>query len=82
LHLFARKKFLPAALTLFVSMVGMVSARHNLRLIVLEGEFDPATVPVNPQWSVFVLFLVCFVMAVGLVWYMLKLYFTDRRQPA
>lgn len=82
LHFFVKKKFLPAALMLFVSMVGMVSARHNLRLIVLEGEFDPATIPVSPQWSVFVLFLVCFVIAIGAVWYMLKLYFTDRQQPA
>jgi hypothetical protein len=82
LHFFLKKKFVPAALMLFASMVGMVSTRHNLRLIVLEGEFDPATLPVNPQWSVFAMFLVCFVIAIGLVWYMLKLYLTDRQQPA
>jgi hypothetical protein len=82
LHFFAKKKFFPAALVLFVSIVGMVSARHNLRLIVLEGEFDPATIPVSPQWSAFLMFLICFVIAIGAVWYMLRLFFADRQQPA
>jgi hypothetical protein len=44
-----------------------------LRLIVLEGHFDPATTPVSPQWDVFAIFLVCFVGALATVAYMLKL---------
>ena len=82
LHFFFKKKFLPAGSMLFVSMLGMVVIRHILRLIVLEGQFDPATIKVAPQWSVFVLFLVCFVVAIALVWYMLKLFITDRRRTA
>jgi hypothetical protein len=82
MHFFFKKKFVPAALMLFVSLVSMVTIRHLLRLIVLEGEFDPGTIPVSPQWSVFVMFLVCFVVMIGAVWYMLKLFFGDRRQAA
>ena len=82
LHFFFKKKWLGAGLMLFVSMLGMVVIRHILRLIVLEGHFDPGTIRVAPQWSVFALFLVCFVVAVGLVWYMLRLYITDWRRTA
>jgi hypothetical protein len=80
LHFFFQKKWLLAGLMVFVSMLGMVVVRHFLRLIVLEGHFDPGTIKVAPQWSVFVMFLVCFLAAVGLVWYMLKLFISDRRQ--
>lgn len=81
-HFFFKRRFLPAAVALFLSLLGMVSTRHVLRLVVLEGEFDPHSIPVVPQWSVFVLFLVCFLAAIGLVWYMLRLYFADRQQVA
>jgi hypothetical protein len=82
LHFFFKKKWLGVGLMLFVSLLGMVVIRHILRLIVLEGQFDPGTIQVVPQWSVFVVFLVCFVVAIGLVWYMLRLYVTDRRRTA
>jgi hypothetical protein len=82
LHCFFKKKFVPAGLMVFLSLLGMVATRHVLRLIVLEGHFDPATIPVRPQWSVFIVFLVFFLIAIGLVWYMLKLYFTDRARAA
>jgi hypothetical protein len=81
-HFFFKRKFFLAGVMLFVSMLGMVSIRHALRLIVLEEEFRPETIPVNPQWSVFLVFLVCFLLAIGLVWYMLKLFFAGRRQAA
>ncbi|UCE24046.1 MAG: hypothetical protein JSU74_12225 [Candidatus Zixiibacteriota bacterium] len=81
LHFFFKKKFVPAALMLIVSLVGMVTIRHLVRLIHLDGLFDPASIPFRPQWSIFAVFLVCFVIAVGLVWYMFRLYFTAQSQP-
>jgi len=75
LHFFMKKKFMMAGAMLFVSLLGMVVIRHVVRLLHLEGTFDPAAIPLNPQWSVFLLFLVCFVIAIGAVWYMLRLYF-------
>jgi hypothetical protein len=64
---------------LFTSMFGMVATRHLLRLIRLDGSFDPSAIPVEPQWSVFAVFLVCFVLAIVLIIYMLRLFFADRR---
>jgi len=75
LHFFFKKKFLPAGLMLFVSLLGMVTIRHIVRLLHLEGHFDPSTIAINPQWGVFAMFLICFVLALGLVWYMLKIFF-------
>jgi hypothetical protein len=80
LHFFFKKKWLGAGAMVFSSLLGMVTIRHLLRLIALEGHFDPGTIPVTPQWSAFAVFLVCFIVAIGLIWYMLKLYVTDRRQ--
>jgi hypothetical protein len=82
LHFYFKKKFTGAGAMLFVSLLSMVVIRHTLRLIVLKGEWEPASIPVSPQWSVFVIFLGCFVLAIGLLWYMLKLYFTDRARAA
>jgi hypothetical protein len=58
----------------------MVLTRHTLRLIVLRGEFDPRTMAVSPQWSVFAVFLVCFVVALGLVAWMVGAFFSRARQ--
>jgi hypothetical protein len=81
-HFFFKKKFLATGALLFLSLLGMVSTRHLLRLIVLEGEFDPSSIPVVPQWTVFAAFLVCFAAAIGAVAYMLKLFFSERRHSA
>jgi hypothetical protein len=80
LHFFFKKKFLPAGLMLFSSMFLMVITRHELRLLRLEGIYDPSTIPVQPQWSVFCVFLVSFLLAVGLVTYLLRLCFTSDRK--
>ena len=79
---FFKKKFLATGVLLFLSMLGMVSTRQLLRLIVLEGEFDPSSIPVVPQWTVFAVFLVCFAAAIGAVAYMLELYFSEQRSSA
>jgi hypothetical protein len=79
---FFKKKFLATGLLLFLSLLAMVSTRHLLRLIVLEGEFDPSSIPVVPQWTLFAVFLVCFAAAIGAVAYMLKLYFSEHPPSA
>jgi len=81
LHFFFTKRFLPAGLMLSVSLLGMVIMRHYVRLLELSDQFDPATIPVKPQWSVFLVFVIFFVIALGLLWYMLKLFF-DKKQSA
>ena len=78
LHFFFKKRFTPAALMLFVSVVTMVISRHYVRLIKLESHFDPSTLAVQPQWGPFLLFLVCFLVALGVIWYMLNLFFNPR----
>ncbi len=75
LHFFFKKRFVPSGVMLVVSLIGMVTIRHTVRLIYLDGIFDPASLAIKPQWSIFIVFLVCFLIAAGLVWYMLRLFF-------
>jgi MFS family permease len=75
LHLYFKRRFAPAATLMFLSLGGMVFLRHMLRLIHLEGRLDPEAIPVQPQWTVFVLFLIFFVVALGTVGWMLRVYF-------
>ena len=74
LHFYFKKKFVPAALLVFVSMVCMVITRHMVRYLRLKDVYEPSAMPVHPQWGIFLIFLVFFLVAVGLVWYMLKIY--------
>ena len=75
LHLHSRKRLALAGLCLFLSVFGMVYLRHVLRLVRLRGSFDLAAWRIAPQWSPFLLFLVCFIlMLVVLVW-MARLFF-------
>ncbi len=78
MHFFFKKKFLPAGLMLFTSMFGMVATRHILRPIRLDGVFDPSAIPVDPQWSVFAIFLFGFILAIVLIIYMLRLFFAKQ----
>jgi hypothetical protein len=79
LHFFFKRRFLPASLMVFVSILSMVATRHYVRLVKLEGLFDPSSMRVVLQWSPLLLFLVCFVIAAALVWYMLRLFFAEAR---
>lgn len=82
LHFFFKKKFWPSGLMLFVSMLTMVYARHTVRLLKLQGAYDPASLPVVPQWSPFILFLVCFVVMLAMLVYMFRLFFcAPKPQP-
>jgi hypothetical protein len=79
MHFFFKKRWIPAALMLFVSLFLMVYTRHCVRLLRLDGVYNPASMRVAPQWSPFVLFAACFVAALAAVAYMLRLFF--RKMP-
>lgn len=76
LHFYLKRRFVPAAAMVFVSVLMMVYTRHHLRLVRLADQYDPASLPIQGQWSIFILFLVCFVIAIGAVWYMIRLFMT------
>lgn len=78
LHPFRKGRFWLAGLMLFAAMLGMVYARHAVRLLHLAGQFDPASWRIAPQWGPFALFLVCFVLMLAALAYMLRLFFTAR----
>jgi hypothetical protein len=72
LHFFLKRAFLLSGSMIFLSMLGMVYARHSVRLLKLAGQFDPASWRIAPQWSVFILFLVCFVGMLIVLGYMAR----------
>ena len=76
LHLFFKKRFSASGLTLLVSLAGMIMIRHYVRLFRL-GEYLPPA-PFKAQWSVIVMFIACLVIAVALLWYMLRIYFAEK----
>jgi hypothetical protein len=78
-HFYYKKKLMLASILMFVSMICMVTARHYVRLVRLAGDYDPSTMKVDPQWSIMIVFVICFLLAVGTVWYMLRLFMTDRQ---
>lgn len=80
IHFFFKQRFVPAGAMLGASLLGMVVLRQIVRNLRLAGHFDPASLPVKPQWSVFLLFLVCFVVAAGVLVYMVRLFL--RGKPA
>ena len=75
--LFYRRSLLASGGMLFLSIFGMVATRHELRLVRLGEAL--AMPPVRPQWDVFGIFLVCFLVAVALIVWMLRLFV--RPQP-
>jgi hypothetical protein len=75
LHFFFRRRFLWAGLALLASLVLMVSTRHQLRLLKLQGQFDPASWRIAPEWPVISLFAAFLIIAVLLVVHMLRLFF-------
>jgi len=81
--LYFKHRFMLSGMVLFLSLGAMVGIRHILRLVELQGVWEPTTIPVAPQWSVFGIFLICFLIAIASVWAMLKLLFssTQRATP-
>ena len=81
LHFFSKRNFCVSGTMLFVSMLGMVYARHVVRLLQLSGQFDPSSVRIAPQWGPFAMFLICFVIALAVVAHMLRLFFAAKEKP-
>ena len=79
LHFFFKKKFVGAAAMLSISLFAMVLTRHYVRLLHLGGSFEPSSIPVRPQWGIFVLFLVFFVVAIGVIWYMVRVFVRGKK---
>jgi hypothetical protein len=79
LHMFYKKKFVPTVVMLVVSVIMMVYTRHHVRLLHLANQFEPKNLPVQTQWSIFLIFLVLFVVAIAVVWYMLRLFFAGTK---
>jgi len=82
LHFFFKKKFWISGPMVALSMISMVYTRHELRLIRLADFYNPSTLPVNPQWSVFALFIACFVVMIGMMVYMLRLFLGSKHAGA
>jgi len=82
MHLFFKGRLAWSGGLIGLSIAGMVAVRHALRLMMLDGSFDPASVTVRPQWRVFAIFLACFVVAIAAVWYMLTLYVRATHAPS
>jgi hypothetical protein len=71
-------KLVPTTALLLVTVVFMVINRANLRSLYLEKYFDPASLKLNPQYSVMALFFVVFIIGLMVVAYMLKTAFTAK----
>ncbi len=82
LHFFFKKRFLFSGIMIDISILCMVITRHVVRLLRLDGIYNPTTLPVDPQWSVFFIFLISFVLMIAVVWYMLRLFFKDTSKSA
>jgi hypothetical protein len=75
-------KIWTTAVLVFAGVFCMVIARHSLRLIYLEGHFDPTALAVNPQWSVFTVFIVLFIGGLITLFWMIRKFFTSSRASA
>jgi hypothetical protein len=75
-------KIWTAAVSVFAGVFCMVIARHSLRLIHLKGHFDPAALTYNPQWSVFLMFLLSFLVGLVILYWMIRKYFSSSEAPA
>ncbi|RME21419.1 MAG: hypothetical protein D6800_12125 [Candidatus Zixiibacteriota bacterium] len=79
LHFYFKKRFCVAGTMLGISMLAMVFTRHTVRLLHLTGQFNPAEVTVKAQWGPFVMFLICFVIMLGVMVYMIRVFFRERQ---
>ncbi|MBP1596714.1 MAG: hypothetical protein H6Q05_2091, partial [Acidobacteria bacterium] len=78
LHFFFRRHLVRAGSALAASLFLMVLTRHQLRLIRLEGYFDPAAWRIAPQWGPLFLFLLFLAIAAVVLIVMLRLFFRAR----
>ncbi len=81
LHMFFSRKFGLTGIMVFLTVFAMVTTRHYVRIVKLEGAFEPASLPVQPQWGPFLMFLICFLVAIGIMVYMLRMFFRSQKVP-
>lgn len=67
-----------SAILVFAGVFCMVIARHALRLVYLDRQFDPAKLHISPQWSVFMMFVIVFLIGLGVLYWMLRKFFASR----
>lgn len=67
-----------SALLVFGGVFSMVMARHYLRLVFLEGKFNPADLQIATQWSPIVMFLVTFVLGLVVLFWMAFKFFKSK----
>ena len=79
--LFVKRKLVSAGLMLALSIGTMVYGRHVVRDLRLQGHLDPATLAIEPQWGIFIVFVVCLLVAVAAVAWMLRIYTRPRAAP-
>ncbi|MGC8795468.1 hypothetical protein [Thermodesulfovibrio sp.] len=60
---------------LTLTILAMIINRYNLRIFQLGDYFKISELKINPQWDVFVIFLLILFAGVGVIIYMLKLAF-------
>ena len=75
LRLFSARRLAASGALLLASLGSMVFARHELRLLRLGSVPSPAVEHIQPQWTIFAVFLVCFVLMIAAIAFMLRLYF-------
>ncbi|MEE9442307.1 MAG: hypothetical protein V3V99_06525 [candidate division Zixibacteria bacterium] len=75
-----RGMILTTAGLVFVGVFLMVMTRHFLRLVYLDGVFDPARLDIQTQIGPLILFLACFVPGVIVTIWMIKKYFSSPQQ--
>lgn len=75
-------KIWTSAVLVFAGVFCMVIARDALRLIYLEGHFDPAALVVKPQWLVFIVFFVLFIAGLVTLFWMIRKYFAAPRSAS
>jgi len=74
----AHLKLWTAALLVLAALLCMVIGRHVLRLVYLNGYFNPADLATRPQWPVFGVFLAFFIIGLMAFFWMLRRYFSSR----
>lgn len=68
------------AVLTFLGIFLMVMTRHYLRLVFLEGEFDPAMLNTSTQTGPLIMFLITFAIGLAVLFWMLKTYFGKPKQ--
>ncbi|MEN2993736.1 MAG: hypothetical protein ABDH19_00100 [Thermodesulfovibrio sp.] len=60
---------------LTLTLVSMIINRYNLRVFHLSESFSVSQLKILPQWDVFAVFLVIFILGISVIIYMLKISF-------